>query len=114
MEEYERACQAINGRDEAKARAAERIEVGMQILGVTGIEDSLQDEVPETIRLLKEAGIVVWVLTGDKVETAINIGYSCRLLHDGMKELYISGESFVALRHSLTEALNFLKGNHEA
>jgi hypothetical protein len=40
-EEYERACQAINGRDEAKARAAERIEMGMLLLGVTGIEDSL-------------------------------------------------------------------------
>lgn len=69
---------------------------------------------PETISLLKDAGIVVWVLTGDKVETAINIGYSCHLMHEGMTELYISGESFVALRQSLTEALNFLKANHEA
>jgi phospholipid-translocating ATPase len=70
--------------------------------------------VPETIRSLKEAGIVVWVLTGDKVETAINIGYSCHLLHEGMKEFYISGESLVTLRHSLTDALNFLIANHEA
>jgi phospholipid-translocating ATPase len=70
--------------------------------------------VPETICSLKEAGIVVWVLTGDKVETAINIGYSCHLLHAGMKELFISGESLVTLRHSLTDALNFLKATtHE-
>ena len=41
LDEYERACQAINGRDEAKARTAERIEMGMQLVGVTGIEDSL-------------------------------------------------------------------------
>jgi phospholipid-translocating ATPase len=70
--------------------------------------------VPETIRLLKDAGIVVWVLTGDKVETAIKIGYSCHLMHEGMKKLFISGECFVALRQSLTEALNFLKANLEA
>jgi P-type E1-E2 ATPase len=36
--------------------------------------------VPETIAFIKEAGIKVWVLTGDKIETAINIGYSCNLL----------------------------------
>lgn len=41
----------------------------------------LQDEVGETIEILKEAGIKIWVLTGDKVETAINVGYSCNLLN---------------------------------
>ena len=50
------------------------------MLGATAIEDRLQDEVDETIFSLKEAGIKVWVLTGDKVETAVNIGYSCKLL----------------------------------
>lgn len=42
-----------------------------QLLGVTAIEDRLQEGVPETIALLKEAGIKVWVLTGDKKGTAI-------------------------------------------
>ena len=65
----------------------------MTLRGCTGIEDSLQDEVPETIRSLKEAGIIVWVLTGDKVETAINIGYSCNLLHEGIREIQIQGET---------------------
>jgi P-type E1-E2 ATPase len=65
----------------------------MTLRGCTGIEDSLQDEVPETIHSLKEAGIIVWVLTGDKVETAINIGYSCNLLHEGIIEIQILGET---------------------
>lgn len=69
---------------------------------------------PETIRSLKQAGIVVWMLTGDKVETAVNIGYSCHLLHEGMKEFYVSGESLAALRQSLTDVLNFLRANHES
>jgi len=44
----------------------------------------LQDEVADTINFLKDAGIKVWVLTGDKVETAINIGISAGLLNDHM------------------------------
>lgn len=48
--------------------------------GATGIEDRLQDGVPDTIAALREAGIQIWVLTGDKQETAVNIAYSCKLL----------------------------------
>lgn len=50
--------------------------------GATGIEDRLQENVPDTIQALREAGIKVWVLTGDKPETAVNIGYACGLLED--------------------------------
>ena len=49
----------------------EEIEVGLELLGATAIEDRLQDGVPETIADLKEAGIKIWVATGDKLETAI-------------------------------------------
>ena len=56
------------------------IETDLTLLGSTAIEDKLQEEVPETIVALKEAGIKVWVLTGDKMGTAINIGYSAGLL----------------------------------
>ena len=45
---------------------------------ISGIEDKLQEGVPDAIYRLRQAGIVVWVLTGDKQETAINIAYSCR------------------------------------
>ena len=51
-----------------------RIEKKLTLLGATGIEDKLQEGVPNTIANLRLAGIVVWVLTGDKQETAINIG----------------------------------------
>lgn len=54
----------------------------MVLLGATAIEDKLQDGVPQTIANLRKTGIKIWVLTGDKQETAINIGYSCQLLSD--------------------------------
>jgi len=56
----------------------------MSLVGATAIEDRLQDEVAETISMLKAAGIKVWVLTGDKIETAVNIGFSTALLDNGM------------------------------
>ena len=49
-------------------------------MGVTAIEDEIQEGVPETIATLMKGGIKVWVLTGDKRETAINVGFSCKLL----------------------------------
>nr|XP_048687312.1 phospholipid-transporting ATPase IK [Caretta caretta] len=58
-----------------------------KLLGATAIEDKLQDGVPETIQLLKKGNIKVWVLTGDKQETAVNIGFACRLLSDDMQIL---------------------------
>lgn len=54
------------------------------MLGATAVEDRLQDNVPETINDLQEAGIKIWMLTGDKLETAENIGYSCKLLQKEM------------------------------
>ena len=48
----------------------------LQLLGATAIEDKLQDQVPETIETLMKADIKIWILTGDKQETAINIGNS--------------------------------------
>ncbi|NXU19904.1 AT8B3 ATPase, partial [Pardalotus punctatus] len=68
-------------------RLYEELEQNLQLLGATAIEDKLQDGVPETIQLLKLGNIKVWVLTGDKQETAMNIGYACRLLTDDMEIL---------------------------
>ena len=81
---YDRAAQTINGRGEALDNAAELIEKEMFLLGATAIEDKLQDGVPDTIHTLQMAGIKVWVLTGDRQETAINIGMSCRLISESM------------------------------
>ena len=66
------------------------IESKMLLAGSTAIEDKLQEDVKETIEAFKETGIKVWVLTGDKVETAINIGYSCGLLNNDMEQYVIN------------------------
>lgn len=50
------------------------------LVGSTAIEDKLQEEAGEVIKFIKDAGIGLWVLTGDKIETAMNIGFSCQLL----------------------------------
>ena len=60
------------------------IEVEMELVGSTAIEDRLQDEVADTIQFMKKTGIKVWVLTGDKIETAMNIGVSAGLLDSSM------------------------------
>ncbi|XP_030583770.1 phospholipid-transporting ATPase IK [Archocentrus centrarchus] len=74
------ATMATCDRDVLLEELYDKMEMDLQLLGVTAIEDRLQDGVPETIALLQEAGIKVWVLTGDKKETAVNIGFSCKLL----------------------------------
>ena len=56
-----------------------------------------------TILYIKRAGIKVWVLTGDKLETAINIGYSCKLLDDGLLKLIIEEKDTEQIRNKLTE-----------
>jgi len=61
------------------------------LVGSTAIEDKLQDNVGEVISFIRKAGIKLWVLTGDKIETAINIGFSCKLLDKEM-ELFIISE----------------------
>ena len=74
------AKNAMSDRTKRLQEVAEEYELEMEILGATAIEDKIQDGVPETIDSLMKAGIKVWVLTGDKQETAINIGYACKLL----------------------------------
>ena len=82
--DHDLAAAAVQDREEKLEVVADAIERGLTLLGGTAIEDRLQDGVPETIALLGEAGIKLWVLTGDKVETAINIGFSCNLLSNDM------------------------------
>uniref|UniRef100_A0A3B4YMF5 Phospholipid-transporting ATPase n=1 Tax=Seriola lalandi dorsalis TaxID=1841481 RepID=A0A3B4YMF5_SERLL len=74
------AAMATCDRDALLETLYDQMERELQLLGVTAIEDRLQEGVPETISLLQQAGLKVWVLTGDKKETAVNIGYSCKLL----------------------------------
>lgn len=62
------------------AKVNGEIEEGLMLIGSTAIEDRLQDDVDQTIQFAKSAGVKVWVLTGDKIGTAINIGFSAGLL----------------------------------
>ena len=66
--------------------------------GATGIEDRLQDGVPETIASLRKAGLQIWVLTGDKQETAINIAYACKLLEPEEEIITLNADSQVSPR----------------
>jgi magnesium-transporting ATPase (P-type) len=89
---YLAASVAISDREGKLAAVAEEFETGLSVLGATAIEDRLQDGVPEAIADLRRAGIKTWVLTGDKLETAINIGFSCRLLVPGMEIIRVESE----------------------
>uniref|UniRef100_A0A0E0LCS2 Phospholipid-transporting ATPase n=1 Tax=Oryza punctata TaxID=4537 RepID=A0A0E0LCS2_ORYPU len=71
-------------------RVSELIERELILVGATAVEDKLQNGVPQCIDRLAQAGLKIWVLTGDKMETAINIGYACSLLRQGMRRICLS------------------------
>ena len=84
LKKFEAAAVSMTDRKKKLSACAEEIEKDMTIVGASAIEDRLQAGVPDTIATLAEAGIKLWVLTGDKLETAINIGYSAKLLRSDM------------------------------
>lgn len=71
--EYREAQLSLDRRQDKVERVGGQMEAGLRLLGATGVEDKLQKGVPETITRLRRAGIKIWMLTGDKRETAINI-----------------------------------------
>lgn len=77
------------------------IETNLTVLGASAIEDRLQEGVPETLKSLISAGIVIWVLTGDKPETAINIAYSAKLFSPHMEVLKIMARTKEAAENSI-------------
>ncbi|XP_048875352.1 phospholipid-transporting ATPase ID isoform X1 [Brienomyrus brachyistius] len=86
---HHEASTALEDREEKLDELYEEIEKDLLLLGATAIEDKLQDGVPQAIEQLSKADIKIWVLTGDKQETAENIGYSCNLLREEMDEVFI-------------------------
>jgi phospholipid-translocating P-type ATPase (flippase) len=109
---YQKAAASIQNRTEAIGAVADEIERDLVVVGTTAIEDKFQEGVPDTIADLLDGGIKVWVLTGDKMETAINIGYSCRLLSSRMTLLKLkdTGDPATIRRHlkKLLNALDWL------
>lgn len=99
---YRQAELDMDNRDNLMFDAWCTLENNMELVGATGVEDRLQDRVPETIEALRTAGIVVWVLTGDKQETAINIAYSCRLFTATMDIIKLNARSKDAADKAIT------------
>ncbi|XP_077210179.1 aminophospholipid ATPase 3 isoform X3 [Tasmannia lanceolata] len=92
-EKFIQAKSALREREKKLDEVADLIEKDLILIGSTAIEDKLQDGVPSCIETLSRAGIKIWVLTGDKMETAINIAYACSLINNDMKQFIISSET---------------------
>ncbi|XP_014610319.1 PREDICTED: phospholipid-transporting ATPase ID isoform X2 [Polistes canadensis] len=107
---HQEAALSHENRDDKLDAIYEEIEKDMTLLGATAIEDKLQDGVPQTIANLGLAGIKVWVLTGDKQETAINIGYSCQLLTDDLTDVFVvDATTYDGVETQLTRYLETIK-----
>ncbi|KAI1978267.1 drs2 neo1 protein [Ophidiomyces ophidiicola] len=92
-QQYHEAVTSLVDRQEKIEEVGEQIEKDFDLLGATAIEDKLQKGVPEAIDKLRRANIKLWMLTGDKRETAINIGHSCRLVKDYSSVIIIDNAS---------------------
>ncbi|XP_048702055.1 phospholipid-transporting ATPase IB isoform X3 [Caretta caretta] len=99
---YNEASTILKDRTQKMEECYEIIEKDLLLLGATAIEDRLQAGVPETIATLMKAEIKIWILTGDKQETALNIGYSCRLVSQNMSLILVNEDSLDATRATLT------------
>uniref|UniRef100_A0A3P8XYN1 Phospholipid-transporting ATPase n=1 Tax=Esox lucius TaxID=8010 RepID=A0A3P8XYN1_ESOLU len=108
LEVFHRASISLQNRALKLEESYELIEKNLQLLGATAIEDKLQDKVPETIETLMKADIKIWILTGDKQETAINIGHSCKLLTKNMGMLVINEDTLDATRETLSHHCGML------
>ena len=98
VRQYNQAKTVVGAaRVQALEALGARAESGLEVVGATAIEDALQEGVPETIEMIRKAGIAMWVLTGDKVDTAINIGFSSKLLDPDMHQILIDGGDQVEL-----------------
>ncbi|XP_070520839.1 phospholipid-transporting ATPase ID isoform X3 [Cardiocondyla obscurior] len=107
---HQEAALSQENRDDKLDAIYEEIEKDMSLLGATAIEDKLQDGVPQTIANLSLAGIKLWVLTGDKQETAINIGYSCQLLTDDLTDVFVvDGTTYDSVEAQLVRYLDTIK-----
>ncbi|KAM0796037.1 phospholipid-transporting ATPase [Usnea florida] len=110
LQVFDKANTTVSGsRSEELDKAAEIIEHDFVLLGATAIEDKLQDGVPDTIHTLQEAGIKIWVLTGDRQETAINIGMSCKLISEDMTILIINEDNSTATRTNIENKLTAIR-----
>ena len=91
--QYDRARTSVENREALLMECAMSIESELELIGASAIEDKLQDGVPSAIKRLRASGVSVWVLTGDKAETAKNIGKSCQLLTPNMQIIEVDKDN---------------------
>jgi len=114
LDKYRRATNLLQGREEALDEAYLMLERDLVCVGVTCVEDKLQDKVPETVRFLLAANMHVWILTGDKLETAITIAYSSSIIQKGMKLTVIDEEEWNGVSARLQECVQDIDANPDA
>ncbi|OWK64573.1 putative phospholipid-transporting ATPase VD [Lonchura striata] len=102
---------SIDNREDLLLESAMRLETNLTLLGATGIEDRLQEGVPDTIQALRKAGIKIWMLTGDKRETAVNIAYACKLLEPEDKIFTLKSQSRDACALVMSKILEDIQNN---
>ncbi|KAK7750230.1 putative aminophospholipid-translocase [Diatrype stigma] len=109
---YQEASLAINGRDTGMQRVVgEFLERDLELLGVTGVEDKLQRDVKPSLELLRNAGIKIWMLTGDKVETARCVAISSKLVARGQ---YIYTVAKLKRKDNAQDHLDFLRSRTDS
>ncbi|KAH7117621.1 phospholipid-translocating P-type ATPase-like protein [Dendryphion nanum] len=110
--EHVQASLALHNRDNAVADVVKKyLEHDLELLGVTGVEDKLQKDVKPSLELLRNAGIKIWMLTGDKVETARCVAVSSKLVARGQYVHTIAKMKRKDLAH---DSLDFLRGKTDA
>jgi magnesium-transporting ATPase (P-type) len=105
LNKCEEAERNLITREKSLQALYSEFERDLVLVGATCVEDRLQDNVPETISDLQSAGIKIWMLTGDKLETAENIGYSCKLLNKNMEIIKCSNLEDVKIEFNDKTAL---------
>ncbi|XP_510255.4 phospholipid-transporting ATPase VA isoform X1 [Pan troglodytes] len=109
LQSHLEAESSLENSKELLFQSAIRLETNLHLLGATGIEDRLQDGVPETISKLRQAGLQIWVLTGDKQETAVNIAYACKLLDHDEEVITLNATSQEACAALLDQCLRYVQ-----
>jgi magnesium-transporting ATPase (P-type) len=94
-------------KDRLLPNVFEKIERNLFLLGSTAIEDQLQDDVDDCLNSFIETGIKVWVLTGDKTDTAKSIAFSCNLItHEFVLFEFKENSSSIDIKNSIKDFLN--------
>ncbi|KAL2129954.1 hypothetical protein VTI74DRAFT_7078 [Chaetomium olivicolor] len=109
---YQEASLAIAARETGmQAVVARYLERDLELLGVTGVEDKLQKDVKPSLELLRNAGIKIWMLTGDKVETARCVAVSSKLVARGQ---YIHTVAKLRRKDAAQENLDLLRSKTDS